>query len=396
MEHQTQVELLHRLFELIDRGSTQLSQTCSLQSTEAYISPDRLAWEREHLFTRRPLLITHSSHLQQPGDYVTDDLGFVPLLLTRDTDGQLHAFANVCRHRGARLARGCGHGAKAFLCPYHGWTYGLQGDLRSLAPRDGFAGLHRHGLGLIRLPVAERHGLIWVLPTAGASIDQAGGLGELDAELAAYGFASFAHYETKVLHARTNWKLVMDGFLESWHFNVLHRQTISSLFLPGVGLVDGFGPHLRVVYPRRSVLALRGEPESQWNLLKHCIVIYVLFPNTLVNWQGDHLEIWRVFPGRTGNPGECVAESSLYTPEPVQSDSAREHWRRNMDLLIRTVVNEDLPVAEDVQRGYEARVQTHVAFGRHEPALALYHARLGDVSALESIADVAARKELAI
>jgi hypothetical protein len=127
------------------------------------------------------------------------------------------------------------------------------------------------------------------------------------------------------------------------------------------------------------VFQLRGQPESEWDLLKHSIVLYVMFPNTLINWQGDHLEIWRVFPARHDTPGECVAEASLYTPEPAQTDSAREHWRRNMDLLVRTVVNEDFVVAEGMQRGYAAQLQTHVVFGRHEPALALYHARLGDM-----------------
>jgi phenylpropionate dioxygenase-like ring-hydroxylating dioxygenase large terminal subunit len=235
------------------------------------------------------------------------------------------------------------------------------------------------------LPVAERHGLVWVLPKAGARIDETRLCGDLDGDLAAYGFSGFSHFETKLLHARTNWKLVIDGFLESWHFNVLHRQSIAPIFLPGIGLADRFGPHVRVIYPRRSVLQLRGQPESQWDLLKHSIVLYVLFPNTLVNWQGDHLEVWRVFPDRNGAPGECVAEASLYTPEPVQTDSAREHWRRNMDLLIRTVVGEDLAVAEDMQRGYEARVQTTVTFGRHEPALAFYHAQLGDESLAQKV-----------
>lgn len=380
MEHRTQVALLHRLFELIDRDSTQLNDACWQQSTEAYISATRLAWEREYLFSQHPLLITHSSHLAAPGDYITDDLCFIPLLLARDGEGQLHAFANACRHRGARLARGCGHDAKAFLCPYHGWCYDLKGHLRNLVPRDGFAGLHRREQGLVRLPVIERHGLIWVAPKAGASIDEARWIGALDAELAAYGFSGFSHFETKVLHARTNWKLVIDVLLESWHFSVLHRQTIASIFLPGIGLVDRFGPHMRVIYPRRSVLQLRGQPESEWDLLKHSVVLYVLFPNTLVNWQGDHLEIWRVFPGKNGVPGECVAEASLYTPAPAQTDPAREHWRRNMDLLIRTVVDEDLTLAEDLQRSYEAHVQTQVTFGRHEPALQLYHAQLGDES----------------
>ena len=380
MEHRTQVALLHRLFGLIDSGGTQLNDACWQQSTEAYISAARLAWEREYLFSRYPLLITHSSHVAAPGDYVTDDLGFVPLLLTRDGEGQLRAFANLCRHRGARLVRGCGHDARAFVCPFHGWCYDLEGQLRNLVPRDGFTGLHRDGYGLVRLPIVERHGLVWVLPKAGAHIDETRLYGDLDKELVAYRFDGFSHFETKVLHARTNWKLVIDGFLESWHFNVLHRQSIAPIFLPGIGLADRFGPHVRVIYPRRSVLQLRGQPEWEWDLLKHSIVLYLLFPNTLINWQGDHLEIWRVFPSKNGAPGECIAEASLYTPEPAQTDSAREHWRRNMDLLIRTVVEEDLVVAEDMQRGYEARVQSTVTFGRHEPALAFYHAQLGDES----------------
>ena len=172
MERCTQVALLHRLVALIDSGGTQLNDACWQQSTEAYISAARLAWEREYLFSRYPLLITHSSHVTAPGDYVTDDLGFVPLLLTRDGEGRLHAFANLCRHRGARLVRGCGHGARSFVCPFHGWCYDLDGQLRSLVPRDGFAGLHRNGYGLVRLPVVERHGLVWVLPKADAQIDE--------------------------------------------------------------------------------------------------------------------------------------------------------------------------------------------------------------------------------
>jgi hypothetical protein len=97
------------------------------------------------------------------------------------------------------------------------------------------------------------------------------------------------------------------------------------------------------------------------------------------------------FPGQSGSPSECVAEASLYTPEPAQTDAAREHWRRNMDLLIRTVVDEDLPVAEDMQRGYEARVQTQVTFGRHEPALQFFHAQLGDESLeQDALHDIAA------
>src|SRR5262249_40904777 len=102
--------------------------------------------------------------------------------------------------------------------------------------------------------------------------------------------------QSPVLRPKINWKLVVDGFLETWHIPFVHRTAVSQIFIPSICAVDAFGPNLRVVYPRKSFLKLRDQDENRWNLLSHSLVLYLLFPNVLLIWQGDHLEIWRVFP----------------------------------------------------------------------------------------------------
>ncbi|MGH8702696.1 MAG: aromatic ring-hydroxylating oxygenase subunit alpha, partial [Burkholderiales bacterium] len=335
----------------------------------------------EVLFRRYPLLLGMSCQLREPGDYLTDDFTGIPILVVRGEDGRVRAFHNVCRHRGARVAEGCGKRPKSFVCPYHGWSYDLQGMLRGIPDQRNFPGVERERHGLVPLPAAERHGLVWVQPSqagAGADLDAQRHLGaRLDAELASYGLERFHHYETRVIHRRMNWKLVIDTFLEPYHLGVLHRNTVAAIFVPNVCLFEAFGPHLREVLPRRSIETLRGRPEREWDLIVHSAIVYVLFPNTVFVMQADHVETWRVFPC-AGRVDECAMYLDFYVPDPVDSDSARRHWERNMDLTIRTVCDEDFPTSEGMQRGFGSGAQSHVTYGRNEPALAHFERAVSD------------------
>lgn len=97
----------------------------------------------------------------------------------------------------------------------------------------------------------------------------------------------------------------------------------------------------------------------------------LLFPNTVFIMQGDHLETFRVYPGADANHSKTHV--SLYTPQPATTDSARRHWRNNMDLLMATVEGEDFPLGENIQKDFSSGAQTHITFGRNEPALAHFH-----------------------
>ncbi|MBL6751953.1 MAG: Rieske 2Fe-2S domain-containing protein [Nevskia sp.] len=369
------MELCRRSLAYIEGRRTEVGAHTYFNPVGDYSCPRQLAQERERLFLREPLLLAISGQLPVPGAYLTTDLGGRPLLLVRGDDGRVRAFLNVCRHRGTQVAAGCSTaaGKGAFTCPYHAWTYDTQGRLKAVNPAYAFEGVKREERGLVELPCAERHGLVWACQSPGQAIDVDALLGGLADEFEAYDLGRYTHFETRVLHKPFNWKLVLDTFLETWHIPVLHRKTVAPIFQPDVGVFDAFGRNGRMVIPRRSILELKEQPESQWSLLKHTAIVYCLYPNTIFVWQGDHVEIWRSYPDGDA-PGRCVTEMSFYIPEPAETESARRHWQRNLELLLATVENEDFPLCAQIQRGAESGAQHYTTFGRNEPALSHFHA----------------------
>ncbi len=284
----------------------------------------------------------------------------------------MKAFLNVCRHRGTRVAEGCGVAKGLFICPYHAWSYDLDGRLASIAERRSFGMIDPATHGLAALPVVEKDGLIWVRASDGPPIDPDALLGELGPEMASYGLEGYTHYETRVLHQKLNWKLVIDTFLETYHVPILHRGAIAPLLYGNAAAFGSYGPNLRMAVPRKTIGDLRAIPEAEWDVLRHTALVYVLFPNVALIWQGDHVETWRVYPAGNGTD-ESVMHVSLYTPEPPLTDKARRYWDKNMDLLMRTVLDEDFPLAAGMQRAFRSGAQDHIVFGRNEPALTHYH-----------------------
>ena len=371
MKHEAQVEQLRKIFGYLDAGETAMGDAVYRHHVSDYTSPDQAGREREMLFRHEPLLIGLSCELPNPGDYVTDDFSGVPILVVRNEAGQVNAFINVCRHRGARVASGYGSGKTVFSCPYHAWTYDRSGRLRSIPFEQGFESVDKTSNGLRPLPVVEKYGMIWVMPTPGGLIDIDGHLAGMADDLVAFGLASYSHYETRVLRARLNWKLVIDTFLETYHLSTLHKNTIAPILHSNLGTFDGMARNLRMIGARKTIDALRQRPESEWDLVRHSALVYVLFPNTVFIMQGDHLETWRVYPGDSVD--ESKMHVSLYTPEPAVTDKARKYWAKNMDLLMATVQQEDFPLAENIQRDFHSGAQDFVTFGANEPALAYFH-----------------------
>ncbi len=370
MQHAEQIVVARRLLNFIDTAATALCDAPYAQAVAEYTSPEIAAREQQIFFREQPLCMGLSDDLAAPGTYRTHDLAGVPILLVRDSHGEFKAFLNVCRHRGARVAKDCGE-ARGFTCPYHAWVYGLDGGLVNRPDEASFAALPRANFGLTALPAVERHGLLWVCPTPGRDFVIEHWLGNLDAELASYGLAGFKHYASRDITRKMNWKLVVDTFLESYHFGVLHRDSISSIFYHNLATFDAYGKHFRLVSPRKSIANLPQHREAEWKLLPHIVVIYVLFPGTVLVWQGEQIELWQIFPGTT--PDESHFRVTLYSPEPALTEKARRHWDRNLELVLHVVENEDFPVGEGIQRGFVSAAQTHTVFGRNEPALAHYH-----------------------
>ncbi len=213
MQHAEQIAQAKRLMEYLETGSTATADTPYRQPIREYICPDHAAREQRQFFREGPSCIGATAMIRKPGDYFTHDLTGVPILVVRARDGKAHAFLNVCRHRGAKVAVGCGS-ARRFSCPYHAWTYGLDGGLIGRPEEYGFDGIERAEHGLTELWCEERGGNIWVCPTPGIEFDIDEALGpQMSAEMAAYGFGAYFHYKSKHLTRRMNWKVCVDTFL---------------------------------------------------------------------------------------------------------------------------------------------------------------------------------------
>ncbi len=369
MLHAEQVTQTRRLIDYIESGSTSQAASVYRNPVEDYVSEAQNQTEAERLFHGRPLVLAASAQLPGPNSFLAHDLSGQPILLARDDAGHVRAFLNVCRHRGARIAEGCGQ-ARRFVCPYHAWAYATDGRLAARPDEAAFEGLPRTDAGLTELPCVERHGLVFARIGPGDAFDVDAMLGGLAPELAAYGLDGFVHYKSYDADWRMNWQLGIDTFLESYHFNVLHNRTIHPIFHPNLGAFDAFGENLRVMYARRSLTDMKDRPEADWNLPLHVAAVYVLFPNTVLVWQGEHAELWHAFPAGVDGVRFRV---SLLIPEPAETESAQQHWDKNLSLLIKTVEEEDFPVGEGAQQNMNSMAQPHIVFGRNEPALQHFH-----------------------
>ncbi|HVC52252.1 MAG TPA: SRPBCC family protein [Stellaceae bacterium] len=371
MRRQDQIVAARKLLAHLDQRTTALADSVYRNPVSDYICPQQAEHERDVFFRHGAVNIGLSCLLPRPGDWMTHDYAGQPLLLARRADGSLGAFLNVCRHRGARVAEGCGSGARHFSCPYHGWSYGLDGALVARPDEASFAAADRATHGLRALPSVEKYGMIWVGLQPDTAVDVDAMLAGLGPDLESYDFGAYHHYETRVLRRRINWKLAVDTFGETYHLQHLHPSTVGPLFHSNRATFDAFGRNHRMVGARRTIDELRGMPETDWDFYTHSVVIYVLFPNTVLTFQRDHVEIWHMYPGET--PDETVMCVSLYIPEPVSSASARRHWENNFNLLMATVEREDFPTCEGMQRGFHSPAQDAITFGRNEPALQHYH-----------------------
>jgi phenylpropionate dioxygenase-like ring-hydroxylating dioxygenase large terminal subunit len=371
MRREDQVAEARKLLDHLDRRTTALADAIYRNPVTDYTCRQQAAREREVFFRNGPINIGLSALLPRAGDWMTHDYAGVPIVIVRRADGSLGAFLNACRHRGARVVDGSGGGARSFSCPYHGWTYGLDGALVARPDEPSFAAAERATHGLAALPAVEKHGMIWVGPRPGMALDIDGLLDGAADDIAAYRLDAYHHYETRVLRRAMNWKLAVDTFGETYHLNYLHPDTVSPLFHSNRATFTAFGRNHRLIAARRTLDELRGQPEAKWDLFDHSAIIYVLFPNTIFLFQRDHVETWHIFPGERVD--SCAMYVSLYIPEPVAGDSAKRHWDNNFNLLMATVEFEDFPTCEGMQRGFLSGAQDSIVFGRNEPALQHYH-----------------------
>lgn len=363
-----ETQIIKDILAHVEQGTTDMQPELMRNPVSTYTDPDVLAKEIETLFRKFPIIMGHSEQLPEPASYFTNDKLGVPILITRNNDGVVKAFMNVCRHRGARLAdRACGK-AKTFSCPYHKWTYDLNGALRGLPHAAGFGDINKGDLGLIELPAFERFGLIWVRPSASEDeIDIDAWLAPMAEQLGGLGLESHTVFKAWSLDRKMNWHLALEGFQESYHFCGAHEHTACAAYLDNQSSwVDKY-PHVRHSVPLPTIEELKGKAPEDWQHRPYFMTQNYLFPCNYVQVMTDHVYIHTIIP--TG-VDTCIFKCMMLIPEAPQSEKAERYWEKNYQV-IRTVFGEDFEIGENIQKGLNTGANTEFLFGRYETGLQL-------------------------
>ncbi|MFT5137553.1 MAG: phenylpropionate dioxygenase-like ring-hydroxylating dioxygenase large terminal subunit [Arenicella sp.] len=393
MDHDLQVSIIKELMRQLDEGENNDAGVQYRMPTSSYVCPDLAAKEWTTLFRQHPQMVGLSGDLPEPGSFFTiDDFG-VPVLATRDKQGQFHAFVNACRHRGARVANEATGKKSSFVCPFHSWTYTCKGDLVGVPQMDHFGEIDKSAYGLLALPAVERDGMLWVHPQPGSSLDIDELLGPLGEELAALKLGELKSTAKKTIKMDLNWKLANDTFGETYHFAKLHKDTLGQVYYGNNLAYQEFGRHHRFVTANKSIDVLRDRPESEWELQNVAFVLYYLFPNIQLIATRGLVNIVRIYPDET-NPGHSISRITSYfaqqaldmievtdekfiiTPDKVYQSRKPEDVftpESSLEVFSSTIQQEDYLMGEHQQRAAKSGLITHSIFGRNEAPLHHFH-----------------------
>jgi nitrite reductase/ring-hydroxylating ferredoxin subunit len=350
----------------------------------SYLSADIAAQEWQQFFQGHPQVLGMSGDLPKPHSFFTsNDLG-KPILCTRAKDGRFRAFLNVCRHRATIVETEPRGEKRAFECPFHAWTYDHEGKLVGVPKEQHFGAIDRDCHSLVSLPAEERYGLLIVSPDPDAALDVDALLGDLAPELESWDLGRCERYNGAHYDHAMNWKLAIDTFGETYHFNALHRNTLAEQFYGNVQMYDTFGRNHRMMLCMKSIDDMRGKPTSEWNVLQGTLPVYYLFPNVQLLVSGAGPTLVRVYPDGE-NPHHSCSEIDFYLdPRVFESDvartiaeqrgvSVRELLAERVEGFAEVIEAEDYVAAASGHRGARSGAQEYVIFGRNEPALHHYH-----------------------
>ncbi|MGI8457140.1 MAG: aromatic ring-hydroxylating oxygenase subunit alpha [Propionibacteriaceae bacterium] len=312
----------------------------------AYFSPEVFAKEQEKIFEQMWFCAARGSDLAKPGDFRTVQVGQESLIVSRNRKGQPRAFVNICRHRGARLcSEESGTRKRSFQCPYHAWTYDLDGTLIAAPNLTKMPDVGREDYALHKVQVREWLGYIWVCVADEPPSFEDTVVGAVRSRLG--DVESIDHYCVDALEVgkritydvKANWKLIVENFMECYHCATIHPELTDVLpefangfaaqYFVGHGALFGEDVKGFTVDGSEGLDKIPGVTDDQ-DRRYYAVTIR---PNVFVNLVPDHVIFHRMFPVA---PDRTIVECDwLYLPEVVASGADLNKSIKLFDLVNR-------------------------------------------------------------
>ena len=346
---QRKADIAKKLLELVDGETTDMCDEVLALDPAIYADPQIARRERERIFRVEPMVAAHASEIPNPGDWILVRLNEVEAILVRQRDGEVAAYLNVCRHRGARLVSAPSGQGTTFKCPYHGWVYSDRGELRGISYSKTFGELPCADTNLVRLPCEERHGFVWVIEDPAAKLDLDAFLGpEMDTLLSELGLDTYHVYKGEVLELDQNWKIMAHGLLDGYHVRFLHGDTIAPYVYFNIMGLNVYTRHAFNATPRKRMDEMREQLGGEIDVTRYAILSAHLSPNTQLVLHPHHVEYWTMYQD-PDSPDRCRAHMRFLTPAPIETDEDRIVMDKNYKILIDAVIQEDVPAGNGCQ-----------------------------------------------
>lgn len=357
------------LLSEMDAGA--IEACTSYVSAEAYLSPQLFEREKTQIFGKLPIAVASTKELPQPGSYMSIDINGVAVVLTRNKVGDVKAFLNACSHRGARLADpGASECALKISCPYHAWTYNLDGKLIGVPRQELFTDFDKSDYSLKALPCREAGGLIWVSLDPNAIVDDDSIGRELIGDFDAIGLGDMRIFRAQTFEVAANWKLVEDAFLEGYHVIRLHAKTLARFFVDAPQSIERIGRHLRQSSGSRRGFS-RADVSPDWDELRKSVVYaYIAFPNVVVVTSPAYVSLMITSPisaDRTQIRYLMMVDGKGDLPEQEKL------YERSYALMSEAFGNEDFKAAELSQKGLETGALKALTLGGMEQGVRRFH-----------------------
>lgn len=345
-----------------------------VMSRDRYTDPVRFELEREKVLGATWILAGRSEQAKNPGDWLSFEGHGETVVITRQPDGSLAAFHNVCQHRGPAMVgplTGCG--ARRFTCPYHGWVYDTTGKLVGVPEREDFAPEHLEGVRAPAVAADEWGGWIWInllgpdkAPSLASWIGQ-----DIMADLGQFKMEDMILHEVVEWDVPVSYKAIVDGFNEIYHVTELHH--VDPAFTKSAresSFIMTNDHNYMCFVPRPQTL---DELAQDWDHHKYAICHYVVFPNTVFNCNPEHIQVFNPIPIDVDRTKfltwQLIYPGDMADPEYAAYFAKMEaHWAG-----LKVVVGEDISIYDQLKRTKRSSGYTQHIHSARECKISHYH-----------------------